>query len=1430
MKSSELSAVPQALLKSVTQSISGAIVEATSEGGDAHVKISDKLTEDIGVIVSAIATPNNVAKNNPQKVAPEKKSPAVKLPKLPAAPATGAAASKQDKKDSTEDYAQRTKKTGKTIKQKSAPAASSAAAKKKSAPAPSSAAGEQEEKKGQNKDPAHRVEKSASAASSAAAKKQETKGKRPKGKAVDVPKVAAEIDDLLKQRFRGDFYISDLVDVKVKFELLSTVDKKSPHFSVLDPDFFPSISNQISAQISAAGNQTRVRLSSSLSDEINICVNALNVAPHIQHITKKPIPTQQAASSSGVNRKRKLSGGAEMLPSKKHVVPDFSNRDRLLNTEYLGLQQPFAASYGRREGGFERHGDTSFDLIQKTIPSAHSAGKNKLLSVSTFGSVPHDISSYERAPTINRPPEREYHWSFRSLRSLETTISRSALNFHPTTYRNRYTTDGTPPRYYQYYVATPPTYYQTDACKTAISLFIQQNVPGFGQWTEIYPAMLQAAHKIFDEPLLLGPSRASSFDSGLCTLKTEFKGDVGSDRLDFVLSVDVQRSLERRLWVGYWPCDIKAKWGLFEKTIDPGLVSAPRNFKMKNSLDVPPASTPVCFRNGLKLKGNQPFSLSWMYKQEGRSRDGVILSASQRQDPFSLRDVLVSSVVANGSREFKLQIDQSFPQVRGGILGDTVGYGKTACMIATIAQTQSDARVRFHTSISEVWEKKMAGSLVVTPATLIVTPMNLLDQWEQEINKFVDDKKQKLVVVKISTQNDMSARTVGDILQADIVLVSFQFFTWSRSYVLHFDQIAYYQGWGGKSTIVSSTENILLEMKAIMDKKVFGGIPLATAERLKVCVHEMFAAERADTASVNGDDLSTLWFETRDAVQQAKDKEEDVAKISDELENVLKTVISAVEKAQEEHRKKVELESSSKSSGAKNATGDDGLDETLVEQQQQRAMKSTYLGERLSKLLCKNAASLADATLHEQLLKADALFEGFYWHRVVFDEFHEVVASKDQRSSHGTRRDELAYNQLCHIQARFRWGLTATPMLDSVESVDKMANLLHVAALPRSSKAAAPATSWQKTQQFVDHFIRSNCWDSGSIPIIRQTIKVRHTRSERVLYLHQRQALRQYTTSRDARERLLQLCTHFDPDNALPGADCSSAIEQTRNKNRKEWDHLEQLIIPMEAQREELHHEVNVLSPRFKQRMKAIAATDPALTARIEACDPKSANTPVSAYYRCLGKEQRSERFAQEFGHMLFSHASKEFLEQFTTEEFDVEAFVADEDAMDNFQKVLQQVSKSTKHGAKNGKYDLARGIFEGCDKCSPKRSRDSRLAEIVSNILDLKQKKTFLDSALAFLDNAVKSLIGAAKGQEKEVQECPFCMDEMNGDDSCLTQCGHAFHTECINEIIEAAHGYGKCPMCRNPISKKDLTTFDNLPGVKEDLSGQEMANDTGG
>lgn len=201
--------------------------------------------------------------------------------------------------------------------------------------------------------------------------------------------------------------------------------------------------------------------------------------------------------------------------------------------------------------------------------------------------------------------------------------------------------------------------------------------------------------------------------------------------------------------------EAKLQWRLCIDTT--GFISQPlpELTEINNKLDRPFAQPPN-FRN-FRLRPEQLRSLGWMVEQE-----------SDNAPPFVEQEVVEALLpTINWRAEGKASRENA---VRGGILGDEVGYGKTAITLGLIdVQFQKDS-----TAVIDA----VKGAIPIK-ATLIVVPHHLFDQWRREIHKFLGSRYRLLEIKNYSLRKP---NTIRDFQIADIVLASASIFRGTAYY------------------------------------------------------------------------------------------------------------------------------------------------------------------------------------------------------------------------------------------------------------------------------------------------------------------------------------------------------------------------------------------------------------------------------------------------------------------------------------------------------------------------------------------------------------------------------------------------------------------------------------------------------------------------
>jgi len=194
------------------------------------------------------------------------------------------------------------------------------------------------------------------------------------------------------------------------------------------------------------------------------------------------------------------------------------------------------------------------------------------------------------------------------------------------------------------------------------------------------------------------------------------------------------------------------------------LPALPKSFDLKSNRNDSPSSQPPKWSKKYPLRPEQLRSLGWMIQQE------------TADEPFIESEVSESLIPRLGLRmDGKVEIAKT---VRGGIVADQVGYGKTAISIGAILAN----RIPFPSEVEKAVLKPVRA--IPTAATLVIVPSQLMRQWPREVEKFSEKGALKTIAVK--TVADLSALTAKSVMEADVVIVATSVF---RS-KLYFDRLA----------------------------------------------------------------------------------------------------------------------------------------------------------------------------------------------------------------------------------------------------------------------------------------------------------------------------------------------------------------------------------------------------------------------------------------------------------------------------------------------------------------------------------------------------------------------------------------------------------------------------------------------------------------
>ena len=182
-------------------------------------------------------------------------------------------------------------------------------------------------------------------------------------------------------------------------------------------------------------------------------------------------------------------------------------------------------------------------------------------------------------------------------------------------------------------------------------------------------------------------------------------------------------------------------------------------YKLSSNREDAEATDPTMFR--IPLRKEQKRSLHWMLEQE-----------SDNVAPFQEEEVAEGALAPLGWR-VEGKASRSV-LIKGGVLADAVGYGKTAITLGLIAsKTRRERKRKSSDELGDGDDNAATAKedlrFIVTNATLVIVPPHLCKQWETEVNKFCG---KALTVVVIYSKANLNSLTVKEIIQADIVIMS----------------------------------------------------------------------------------------------------------------------------------------------------------------------------------------------------------------------------------------------------------------------------------------------------------------------------------------------------------------------------------------------------------------------------------------------------------------------------------------------------------------------------------------------------------------------------------------------------------------------------------------------------------------------------------
>ena len=77
-------------------------------------------------------------------------------------------------------------------------------------------------------------------------------------------------------------------------------------------------------------------------------------------------------------------------------------------------------------------------------------------------------------------------------------------------------------------------------------------------------------------------------------------------------------------------------------------------------------------------------------------------------------------------------------------------------------------------------------------------------------------------------------------------------------------------------------------------------------------------------------------------------------------------------------------------------------------------------------------------------------------------------------------------------------------------------------------------------------------------------------------------------------------------------------------------------------------------------------------------------------------------------------------------------------------------------------------------------------------------------------------------ESEKDSSSECPICLEPL--DDTVVTACAHEFCRECILTLLSHVRTTAPCPLCREPVTRKDLMTLPRHNRFEHDIQDESM------
>lgn len=390
------------------------------------------------------------------------------------------------------------------------------------------------------------------------------------------------------------------------------------------------------------------------------------------------------------------------------------------------------------------------------------------------------------------------------------------------------------------------------------------------------------------------------------------------------------------------------------------------------------------------------------------------------------------------------------------------------------------------------------------------------------------------------------------------------------------------------------------------------------------------------------------------------------------------------------------------------------------------------------------------------LFETNVVFQYIHWHRLIIDEFHELVY--DYKSNKYTHVN----NMVPLINSNYRWAVTATP-INKKNSMHELVNFV-----THNNNDTDIYENDEIVNYIINNFFRRNTKDSISKeytlpPLEEQIVWLKFTQTERAMY---NAYLVNHCNDRYG-EYLRQLCCNPQLAEETKGMlnNCKSLkeIENTmlqyyKSQVSAKIDIIKKLITKINNCKPKVNkykYKYGLLNDvtgskiieEIERIFNIIDNIDPTqdIPNKLVLSDPPIININKQDENGPLGKLS-----------LTYFNVKKRYI-KYKTEIYKLEGLQA---TLRFFVNVIEKIEKTSKSGHKKSDND----------------------------VIDIKN----------YMDN-----IDEQEDEDNDAETCGICMSIIPEDDIGVTKCGHIYCYECLKSVIIK---YKRCPMCNNPLEIENI------------------------